>query len=86
MRDLEKNSRAIAGAGIAPLRAAVSEIFENLEPLADDVMRLPALDVDDKADPARIFLVLRVVEPLLVRKSWNVHVPYPVQKVGEFPI
>jgi hypothetical protein len=42
-------------------------------------------DVDDKADPARIFFVLRVVEALLQWKPWKFHVTYLVKKAGLFP-
>ena len=73
MRNLQKYSRAVTSAGITSLRATVREIFEYLEALADDVVRFVALDVDDKPNPARILLVLRVVEPLLRWKPWKFH-------------
>ena len=52
MRNLQQNSCAVARAGIAPLRAAMGQVFQDLEPLLDDLMGLLAFDVDDKADPA----------------------------------
>jgi len=48
-------------------------------------VRLLAFDVDDKADAAGIFFVLRVVEPLLPWKPWKFHVTYLVKKAGLFP-
>jgi hypothetical protein len=81
---LEEDSRPVAGAGVAPLRTAVRQIFENLKTFADDLMRLQALDVHDEADAARIFLVLRVVQPLLRWKPWDIHHAYLVKKVGFF--
>ena len=85
VRYLEQNSGAVPRTGIATLRAAVREIFEDLQTLADDVVRLLALDVDDKADAAGIFFVSRVVEPLLRWKPWKFHVTYLVRKAGLFP-
>ena len=61
------------------------EIFEDLQSLTNDVVRFLALDVDDKTDPTRIFLVLGVVEPLLQWKPWKLHITYLVKKAGLFP-
>ena len=72
MRYLKQNSGAVPRARIATLRAAVREIFEDLQTLLDDVVRLLAFDVDDKADAAGVFLVSRVVEALLRWKPWEV--------------
>ena len=85
VRHLKQNSGAVPRAGIATLGAAVREIFEDLQTLTDDVVRLLAFDVDDKADAAGIFLVSRVVEPLLRWKPWKFHVTYLVKKAGLFP-
>ena len=85
VRYLEQNSGAVPRAGIATLRAAVRKIFEDLQTLTDDVVRLLAFDVDDKADPAGIFFVSRVVEPLLRWKPWKFHVTYLLKKAGLFP-
>jgi len=85
VRYLEQNSGAVPRAGIATLGAAVREIFENLQTLTDDVVRLLAFDVDHKADAAGIFFVSRVVEPLLRWKPWKFHVTYLVKKAGLFP-
>src|SRR5205814_1755165 len=42
--------------------AATVEVDEDLQAAADDVVRFSALDIDDKADAARIMLVARIVE------------------------
>jgi hypothetical protein len=60
------------------------EIFEDLQTLTDDIVRLLAFDVDHKADAAGIFLLPRVVEPLLPWKTWKFHVTYLVKKAGLF--
>ncbi len=82
--NLKKNPGAVAGAGVAPLRTPVGQVFEYLKALTDDVMRFLAFDVDDKADAARVFLVSRVVEPLLRWKPWEFHHAYLVKKAGLF--
>jgi hypothetical protein len=73
MRDLQKYSRAVTSTRITSLCATVGEIFEHLQALADDVVRFVTFDVDDKSNPARIFFVSRVVEPLLRWKPWKFH-------------
>jgi hypothetical protein len=40
----------------------VGEVLEDLQRLADDVVRLAAFDVDDKSDTAGIVFMLRVIE------------------------
>ena len=45
-------------------RAPVVEIFENLQPLLNDLVAFLALDVGDEADAAGVMLVLRVVQTL----------------------
>jgi hypothetical protein len=82
MRHLQQNAGAITGARVATLRPSVGQILEDLEPLTDDLVRFLALDVDDKADPTRIFFMLRVVQPLLPWKPWKFHHAYLVKKAG----
>ena len=41
----------------------MGEVLEDLQPLADDVVRLAALDVDDEADAAGVVLVPGVGQP-----------------------
>ena len=62
MWSLNQNARAVARVDLAPARAAVLEVLEHLERLADDVVRRAALDVDDEADAAGVVLVRRIVQ------------------------
>ena len=61
VRHLEQNADAVTGARIAALRSAMSQVFQDLQPLLHDQMRLLPFDVDDKPHPARVFLMLRIV-------------------------
>ena len=62
---------------LAPARAPVEQVDEQLQRLADDAVGLLTLDVDDEADPAGVVLVPRIVEPLrrhrlVTGKRWRV--------------
>src|SRR4029078_4741322 len=59
---LNEHARAVAGVRLAAAGAAVQEVEQDLQPLLDDAAVLPALDVDDDADPARIVLLAGIVE------------------------
>jgi hypothetical protein len=63
--DLDQDAGAVADERIGADGAAMVEIDEDFEAAADQIVRLPALDVDDKADAARIVLVPRIVQALL---------------------
>ena len=69
VRNLNQNARAIAGLRIAAAGAAMRQIDQNLNALQDDVVRLPALDIGDKADAASVMLVLRAVKSLSRRQA-----------------
>ena len=69
MRSLEQDAGAVARAFFAAAGAAVVQIGENGQALLDDVVRAPALDVDDETDAAGVVLEARVVEPLPRRYS-----------------
>ena len=62
--DLEQDARAVAVQRIGARRARCVRLLEDLEALRDDVVALPALDVRDEADAARVVLVCGVVESL----------------------
>ena len=64
VRHLHQNAGAVAGVHLATAGAAMQQVDEQLQRLADDAVALLALDVDDKADAAGIVLVPRVVESL----------------------
>ena len=69
MGGLQQDARAIARIGLAAARAAVRQIDQDRERIADDLVGLLALDVHDKADAAGIVFKLRVVQPLLLRPT-----------------
>ena len=75
IRHLHQDAGAVAGVHLAAARPAVEQIHEQLQRLLDDAVTLLALDVDDKADPAGVVLVPRIVEPLrrdrLVAGRWR---------------
>ncbi len=64
VRDLHENAGAVTGLLVAPARAAVGEIDEDLERLVDDVVGFDALQVAHEAHAAGVALVARVVESL----------------------
>src|SRR5207245_4156013 len=71
VRHLEQDAGAIAGIRLAAARAPVQEVDENLERLAHNRVRPPALDVDHEADAAGVVLAARVVQPLGGRRTEN---------------
>ena len=64
MRDLNENPCPVASERVGTDSATMLQIDHNLKALADDLMALLAADIGDKADSARIMLILRVVETL----------------------
>src|SRR5271167_2075380 len=67
MRNLQQHAGAVAGTRIASARAAMSEVVEDLDALAHDIVRALAFDVDHEADATCVVLVLRRVEALCRR-------------------
>ena len=78
VRDLKQNPGAVPRARVTALRPPMTQILKNLESLLNDSMRLLALDIDDKPDPAGVFLLFRVVEALLRWKTGDTHRSYLV--------
>src|SRR5437867_2134764 len=66
-------ARSVARAGVAALSAAMKEVVEDLERLADDVVRLDALDIGDEADPATVLFKAGIVETLFRWKPRDTH-------------
>ena len=64
---LDQDARAVAHQLVGPHGAAVVEVFQNLERLGDDCVAFFALDVRHKADAARVVLVRRVVQAVLLQ-------------------
>jgi hypothetical protein len=67
--NLDQDAGAVAGVDLAAARAAVQQVDEHLERLADDGVRAHALDVDDKADAAGVAFERRVIEALRRRAA-----------------
>ena len=64
MRDLRENTGAVAHQRVGADRAAMFEILQDAETVANDLVRLLALEAGDEADAAGIAVVLRIVETL----------------------
>ncbi len=73
VRHLEQDASPVARAGVAALGAAMKEVVEDLERLADDVVRLDALDIGDEADPATVLFKAGIVETLFRWKPRDAH-------------
>src|SRR5690606_25799898 len=61
VRDLHEDAGAVAGARVGADGAAMLEVFENLQAVFNDLVRLAPLDVGDEADAAGVALEARVV-------------------------
>src|SRR5215475_1762400 len=61
---LKQDAGAVAGVRLAPARAAVQQVDEDLQRLAHDRVRATPLDVHDEADAAGVVLAARVVQTL----------------------
>jgi hypothetical protein len=64
MRRLHQNARAIPGIRLATARAAVIQIDQRANGVANNGVRLPAFDVGNEAHTAGIVFELRVVKTL----------------------
>ena len=84
VRHLNENARAVAGQRVGADRATMSEVFQNLQTLIDDPVAFPVLYVRNETDPARIVLVARVVEPLLLGQPL-VSVPWRFKHTPPYP-
>ena len=69
MRNLHENPRAIARVGLATTGSAVIEVDQDRQCIANDLVRFPAFDVNNKTDSAGIVFELRVIKSLFRRQS-----------------
>ena len=67
--NLDEDAGAVAGFGIAAAGAAMRQVEQHLDSLADDVVAFLAADAGDKPDAAGVVLVRRVVETLGGRQA-----------------
>src|SRR5690606_18278284 len=62
--NLHKNASAVAHQRIGADSAAMGQVFQHLEAVFHDLMRLLALHMRNKANAARIMFVARIVKSL----------------------
>ena len=78
--DLDQDPRAVAGVVLAAAGAAMVQVHQRRQAVADQLVGFPPLQVDDEPHAATVVLVLRVVETLGVGK------PVPMAIVLPGPI
>jgi hypothetical protein len=61
MWDLDQNTGAVAGSGVAAARSAVRQVDQDLNSLRDDLVRFLAVEIHDETHAAGIVLVAGVV-------------------------
>jgi len=59
--DLDQNARPVAGLRIAPARATMRQVDQDLDALQYDVVRTLPAQVHDESHPARVVFVARVI-------------------------
>src|SRR5258708_2416323 len=64
MGHLQKDASPIAGVRLAAARPAVFQVQQDLERLLDDRVRLPRLEINDKAHATGIVFITGVVQAL----------------------
>src|SRR5206468_3433944 len=72
----------VADQRVRAARAAMVEICEHEQAVANDVVRPLAFDVRNESDTARIVLVGRIVKALLLGQSGHVRSPFVVRRRG----
>lgn len=61
MGNLYQDARAVAALAVRPFAAAMAQVFQDVQRVADDVVGTASLYVHDKPDPAGIVLKGRIV-------------------------
>ena len=69
VRNLKQDSCSVASTRITALRTTMGQVFENLQSLADDVVRFLAFNVDHEANAAGIVFICRIIETLRWRQA-----------------
>ena len=64
VRQLDHDAGPVAGIGIAGQGPAVDQVEQYLQPLGDDLVRRPALQMTDESDAAGIVLVTGIIQAL----------------------
>ena len=68
VRNLDQDAGAVAGLRVAARSAAMGQVDQNLDALADDLVAFFAADAGDQAHAAGIVLIAWMVETLWLRK------------------
>ena len=63
VRNLNENARAVAAERIGAHGASMVEVVQNQQRIFNDLVRRPALDVDDGTHAARVVLEFRAIKP-----------------------
>ncbi len=69
VRGLNQHACPVPDQGIGADGPPVVEIEQNLQRVADEVVRFAAFDIDHKSDTARVMLVPRVIKTLFRRQT-----------------
>ena len=77
--NLDQDAGAVAGLRVAARGAAMGEVDQHLEALADNLVALFAADVGDKPHAAGIVLIARVIEALRLMECGDGDSMYPWQ-------
>ena len=75
--NLNEKTGAVTGERVGTNRAPMLQANQNLEPLLDDLVALPVLDMGNKADAAGVVLIARVIQSLPYRRRTPVHAQIP---------
>jgi hypothetical protein len=64
VRDLDQDSGAVAGVVLAAAGTAVIQVHQRLQTIANQLMRLSPLQIDDESHTATVVFVTRVIKTL----------------------
>ena len=81
MRNLKQNASAITGIGFAAAGTAMVQIYKDRQRLFDNFMGLFAFNINDKTNPAAVFLKRGIVKPLLLRCPRNAQFAFPFSSI-----
>ena len=62
---LKQDAGPVARVGLAAARAAVAQVHQHSQRVAQNLVRAPAIDIGDKPDAARSVLAARVVKGIV---------------------
>jgi len=64
MRNLHQDAGPVTSARIASTGPAMDQVIQHLKSFAHNIVGFLPLDIDDKANSARVMLVVRIVKAL----------------------